>query len=77
MMNKLSHQPPKEALEYLLAHGAVRYTDTGAVTHLPCSLVPWEAPRGFVQETEELTTLYNDLYHRVAHDDDPSRRRHL
>ena len=70
MMNKLSHQSPKEALEYLLAHGAVRYTDAGAVTHLPCSLVPWEAPRGFVQETEELTTLYNELYHRVAHDDD-------
>ncbi|MCA9781093.1 MAG: hypothetical protein KC800_30445 [Candidatus Eremiobacteraeota bacterium] len=70
MMNQLSHQSPKEALEYLLAHGAVRYTEAGAVTHLPCSLVPWEAPRGFVQETEELTTLYNDLYHRVANDDD-------
>jgi glutathione synthetase len=69
-MNKLTHHDPKEALEYMLAHGAIRYTESGAVTHLPCSLVPWEAPGDFVAETEALTALYNDLYHKVGHDDD-------
>ncbi|MFA5507679.1 MAG: hypothetical protein WC314_19850 [Vulcanimicrobiota bacterium] len=69
-MNQRTPHSAKEALEYLLAHGAVRYTSAGAVTHLPCSLVPWEAPGDFVSETEEITALYNDLYHRVAHDDD-------
>ena len=69
-MNTLTHHNPKEALEYLLAHGAVRYTKTGSVTHLPCSLIPWGAPAGFVAETEALTPLYTELYHRVGHDDD-------
>lgn len=69
-MNKLTHHDPKEALEFLLAHGAVRYTASGQVTHLPCSLVPYHAPSDFVQETQALTTLYTDLYHRVANDDD-------
>lgn len=54
----------------MLAHGAVRYTDAGQVTHLPCSLTPWRPDPGFVRETEELTTLFSDLYHKVAQDDD-------
>lgn len=69
-MNALTYHSPKEALEFLLAHGAVRYTEDGQVTHLPCSLTPWRAPSGFAQETEALTTLYTELYHRVAQDDD-------
>lgn len=69
-MTESSHHSPREALEFLLAHGAVRYAADGSVTHLPCSLTPWKAPREFVRETEELTPLYTDLYHRVAQDDD-------
>lgn len=69
-MNVLSHFTPQEALEFLLAHGAVRYTTDGQVTHLPCSLAPWNADPGFVAETEALTVLYSDLYHKVAQDDD-------
>lgn len=69
-MNVLSHFSPQEALEFLLAHGAVRYTTDGQVTHLPCSLTPWSADPGFVEETQALTTLYGELYHRVAQDDD-------
>ena len=64
------HYEPREALEYLLAHGAVRYSDQGGVTHLPCSLVPWRAPDGFVEETAALTPLFTELYHRVAQDED-------
>ena len=70
LMNDLNHHSPKEALEFLLAHGAVRYTESGQVTHLPCSLTPWNPDPGFVSETEELTTLYTEMYHRVAQDDD-------
>jgi glutathione synthase len=69
-MNKSLYHSPKEALEFLLAHGAVRYTDSGQVTHLPCSLTPWRADPDFVRETEELTPGYTELYHRVAQDDD-------
>lgn len=69
-MNQFTHHSPREALEFLLAHGAVRYTEDGQVTHLPCSLVPWRAPEQFVAETEALTALYTELYHLVAHDDD-------
>ena len=57
-------------MEFLLAHGAIRYTENGQVTHLPCSLRPWKPDPGFVNETEALTPLYTELYHRVAQDDD-------
>lgn len=69
-MTASTHYSPQEALEFLLAHGAVRYTRDGQVTHLPCSLTPWRADPAFVAETEALTTLYTELYHRVAQDDD-------
>lgn len=61
---------PREVLEFMLAHGAVRYSKTGEVTHLPCSLTPWKADREFVRETEETTSLWTELYHAVAADDD-------
>lgn len=61
---------PREVLEFMLAHGAVRYSKTGEVTHLPCSLTPWRAEREFVRETEETTSLWTELYHAVAADDD-------
>ena len=69
-MPERSHYDPAEALEYLLAHGAVRYTKERGVTHLPCSLQPWAGPKDFVDETQSLTRLYTTLYHRVAQDDD-------
>ena len=61
---------PREVLEFMLAHGAIRYSKTGEVTHLPCSLIPWKADREFVRETEETTSLWTELYHSVAADDD-------
>lgn len=64
------HHDPREVLEFLLAHGAVRYSQDGGVTHLPCSLVPWRADPAFVGESEELASLYTRLYHAVAQDDD-------
>ena len=69
-MNELTHHSPQEALEFLLSHGAIRYTENNGVTQLPCSLKPWRAPAGFAEETQALTTLYTELYHRVAQDDD-------
>ncbi len=67
----MPHQhDPREVLEFLLAHGAVRYSRTGEVTHLPCSLRPWQASRSFVEETEQTTSLWTGLYHAVAQDDD-------
>lgn len=69
-MSDRYHHDPRQALEFLLSHGAVRYKADGEVTHLPCSLVPWKAPVEFVNETEELTSLTSLLYHRVAQDDD-------
>jgi glutathione synthetase len=61
---------PREVLEFMLAHGAVRYSHAGDVTHLPCSLTPWKAEREFVRESEETTSLWTELYHAVAGDDD-------
>lgn len=68
-MSDYQHDP-REVLEFMLAHGAVRYSKTGEVTHLPCSLTPWKAEREFVRETEETTSLWTELYHAVAGDDD-------
>ncbi len=59
----------REAAEFALAHGIVRYTKEGAVTHLPFSLTPWQAEKEFVDKTRRLTPLFNELYHRVAQDD--------
>ncbi len=69
-MSDRYHHDPRQVLEFLLSHGAIRYKADGGVTHLPCSLVPWKAPVEFVAETEELTSLTTLLYHRVAQDDD-------
>jgi glutathione synthase len=69
-MADLAHHDPREVLEFMLAHGAVRYSENGAITHLPCSLTPWQAPRDFVKETEETTSLTTELYHSVAGDVD-------
>ncbi len=57
-----------EAAEFAVAHGAVRYTPSGGVTHLPLSLVPWRADPFFVEANRAITRLYNRLYHRVAQD---------
>ena len=69
-MTDFSHHDPREVLEFMLSHGAVRYSSDGQVTHLPCSLTPWKAPVDFVRETEETTSLVTELYHAVAWDDD-------
>ncbi len=69
-MSDFSHHDPREVLEFMLSHGAVRYAGNGQVTHLPCSLTPWKAPLDFVQETEQSTSLVTELYHAVASDDD-------
>jgi glutathione synthetase len=69
-MSESYQHDPREVLEFMLAHGAVRYSKSGEVTHLPCSLTPWKAPREFVRETRETTSLYTELYHAVATDDD-------
>lgn len=69
-MSDLYYHDPREALEFLLAHGAVRYRTDGQVTHLPCSLTPWKADPIFVKEVEETTSLWTTLYHAVASDDD-------
>lgn len=69
-MSEFTHHDPREALEFMLSHGAVRYSSDGQVTHLPCSLTPWKAPAEFVKETEETTSLVTELYHAVAADDD-------
>ena len=69
-MPDFSHHNPREVLEFMLSHGAIRYSGEGQVTHLPCSLVPWKAPSEFVAETEQSTSLVTELYHAVAADDD-------
>jgi glutathione synthase len=69
-MSEFQHHEAHEALEFMLAHGAVRYSSNGQVTHLPCSLTPWAAPHDFVRETEQTTSLWTELYHAVAADDD-------
>lgn len=67
---KVSSEFAREAAEFALAHGIVRYTPEGGVTHLPFSLTPWCASKEFVDKTQRLTPLFNELYHRVAQDDD-------
>lgn len=65
-----AHALAREAGEFALASGIVRYTEDRQVAHLPVSLLPWLADRFFVKETRELTPLFNTLYHRVAQDQD-------
>lgn len=55
------------AAQFAYAHGIVRFTaDLSGVTPLPMSLLPWKADPAFVQETRDVTTLYNTLYARVS-----------
>lgn len=55
-----------EGLEFVMAHGLVRYRQDGSIGHLPFTLYPWEAPAGFYEHGRRVSPLYNKLYHRVS-----------
>jgi len=56
----------REGLEFVMAHGLVRYRKDGGIGHLPFSLFPWQSPPGFYAHGQRLCPLYNLLYHRVS-----------
>lgn len=56
----------QKGLEFVLAHGLVRYRPEGGIGHLPFSLHPWQAPAGFYRQGLQVSPLYNKLYHRVS-----------
>ncbi len=68
MTTTLDHasQLAQEGLEFVMAHGLVRYRPEGGVGHLPFSLHPWQAPPGFYARGLGISPLYNKLYHRVS-----------
>jgi len=64
----------REAREYVLSRGLLKYDAQGGVVHLPFTLTPWQAPSGFVDLVRGLTGSFNRLYARVTHDHDFLRR---
>ena len=61
-----AHLLAREGLEFVMAHGLVRYRKDGSIGHLPFSLFPWQSPAGFYAHGRRLSPLYNLLYHRVS-----------
>jgi glutathione synthase len=61
-----AHDLAQEALEFVMAHGLVRYRKDGSIGHLPFTLHPWQAPAGFYTQAHAASFLYNKLYHRVS-----------
>lgn len=60
----------REAREYALSRGLLKYGAQGQVVHLPFTLTPWQAPERFVQQVHSLAGSFNRLYARVSHDHD-------
>lgn len=60
----------REAREYALARGLLKYDAEGRVVHLPFTLTPWHAPAAFVRQIRSLTLTFNRLYARVTQDHD-------
>lgn len=56
----------QEGLEFVMAHGLVRYRKDGSIGHLPFTLHPWQSPAGFYAHGVRVSPLYNKLYHRVS-----------
>lgn len=61
-----AHHLAQEALEFVMAHGLVRYRKDGSVGHLPFTLHPWQTPTGFYRHGQRVSPLYNRLYHAVS-----------
>lgn len=64
----------REAREYALSRGLLKYKARGEVVHLPFTLTPWQAPADFVSLVRGLTGSFNRLYARVTQDHDFLRR---
>lgn len=60
----------REAREYALARGLLKYGARGEVVHLPFTVTPWRAPAAFVRHVRALTGSFNRLYARVTQDHD-------
>lgn len=60
----------REAREYALSRGLLKYGAEGQVVHLPFTLTPWRAPGAFVRQVRSLTLTFNRLYARVTQDHD-------
>ena len=65
------------ATTYALAHGLAYLPPTpsqppspSSVIHAPISLLPAPVPRALFQKAQRLQSLYNDLYARIATDDE-------
>ena len=58
----------REAREYALARGLLKYDARGEVVHLPFTVTPWQAPAAFVDQVRSLTGSFNRLYARVTQD---------
>lgn len=69
-MSNIYYHDPRQAKEFLLAHGAIRYDKDGLISHLSCSLTPWQADAAFIEESMETTSLWTKVYHAVASDDE-------
>ncbi|KAG6379415.1 glutathione synthase [Boletus reticuloceps] len=67
----------QHATTYALAHGLAylpaipsQPPAPSSVTHAPISLLPAPVPRALFRKAQRLQSIYNDLYARVATDDD-------
>lgn len=60
----------REAREYALARGLLKYGQGDDVVHLPFSITPWQTPRSFVDRVRSLTLPFNRLYAAVTADVD-------
>lgn len=58
----------QEGLEFVMAHGLVRYRKDRSIGHLPFTLHPWRTPPGFYAHGVRVSPLYDRLYYKVSQD---------
>ena len=72
-LTALTHHATTFALAHGLAYlppGSSQPPSPSSVVHAPISLLPTPVPRALFQKAQRLQSIYNDLYARVATDDD-------
>ncbi len=56
----------EEAAEFALSVGGLRFWDNRELSHVQCSLKPYETDADFYQETVQSTSVYNKLYGNLS-----------
>ena len=62
-------QTVREAIDFALTHGLIKFNQRFELNHAPFSMVPYEISTEVLEQMIVLTPLFNELMFKVSRDD--------